>query len=80
MSFSGDYALEAGQEVLYITERAVFRLTDRGVTLTEIAPGVDMQKDILDRMDFAPAIAEDLKTMDPRIFQPEPMGLELLDQ
>ena len=80
VSFSGDYALEAGQEVLYITERAVFRLTDRGVTLTEIAPGVDMQKDILDRMDFAPAIAEDLKTMDPRIFQPEPMGLELLDQ
>lgn len=75
ITFSADYACKSGQKVWYITERAVFRLTPEGLLLTEIAPGVDLQRDILDHMTFRPAVAEDLKTMDPRLFRPEPMGL-----
>ena len=74
VTFSAEYARESGQQVMYITERAVFKLTDEGVELTEIAPGYDFQKDILDQMDFIP-IMHDVKTMDPRIFKDEPMGL-----
>ena len=76
VTFSGEYAMEKGQPVLYITERAVFRLTDQGMELIEVAPGVDLQKDVLDLMDFKP-IVRDVKQMDPRIFRPEPMGLTL---
>lgn len=76
VTFSGAYAQEKGQPVLYITERAVFQLTPEGVELTEIAPGVDLQKDILDQMDFKP-IMKDVKTMDGRIFRDALMGLAL---
>jgi len=75
ITFSGDYAKENGQPVLYITERAVFELREEGLVLTEIAPGMDLQKDILDQMDFAPIVAKDLKTMDERIFKDKLMGL-----
>ena len=75
VTFSAEYAKENDQNVMYITERAVFRLINGVLTLTEIAPGVDLQKDILDQMEFTPAIADDLKPMDARLFQPEPMGL-----
>lgn len=75
ITFSGKDAVNKGQEVLYITERAVFKLTDKGIMLTEIAPGVDIQKNILDKMEFEPVISPDLKTMDPRLFEPELMGL-----
>ncbi len=68
ITFAGQYA-PANQKVMYITERAVFELIDHQITLTEIAPGMDLQKDILDQMGFTPAIADDLKTMDPGIFQ-----------
>ena len=62
--------------MLYVTERAVFTLTPEGVELTEIAPGVDLQKDVLDQMDFKP-IVRDVKQMDERLFRTEPMGLTL---
>jgi len=61
--------------VHYLTERAVFRLTDHGLLLTEIAPGIDLDHDVLAHMDFTPTIAPDLREMDPRIFHDEPMGL-----
>lgn len=75
VTFSAEYAKENQQDVMYITERAVFRLIDGILTLTEIAPGVDLQKDILDQMEFTPALAKDMKLMDERLFQPEKMGL-----
>lgn len=77
ITFSSQYAQYTGQDVLFITERAVFRLKDRKMILTEIAPGVDMQKDVLDKMGFVPEIAPDLKMMDRRIFSEERMGLQL---
>lgn len=76
ITFAAEYAKETGQKVLYITERAVFELKDGVFTLTEIAPGVDLQKDVLDQMEFTPAIAEDLKLMDERLFKDELMGLK----
>ena len=77
ITFSADFGRMNGQNVLYVTERAVFRLTEKGLMLTEIAPGVDLEKDILQQMGFKPLIAEDLKLMDERIFRDEPMGLTI---
>ena len=75
-TFSGSYATQRRQPVLYITERCVFRLTAAGVELTEIAPGVDLDKDILAQMEFRPLISPALQEMDARIFQPGPMNLK----
>ena len=69
VTFSGDYAIENNQEVMYITERAVFKLTDNGLMLIEIADGIDLQTDVLDKMEFTPLISADLKIMDARLFQ-----------
>jgi len=77
VTFSGAEALRRGTPVTYVTERCVFELRPEGVTLTEIAPGVDLQRDILAQMEFAPAIAPDVREMDPRIFGLEKMGLRL---
>ena len=74
VTFSGGYALSKNQPVLYITERCVFRLKEGGMELTEIAPGIDLEKDILAQMEFKPLVAADLRLMDERIFRPEPMG------
>jgi propionate CoA-transferase len=74
-TFSGEQAFKRGQQVLYVTERCVFMLVEGGLALVEIAPGVDLQRDILDRMAFKPAISPTLKTMDARIFRDEPMGM-----
>ena len=74
-TFSGSYAAQRGQSVLYITERCVFRLVSDGLELTEIAPGIDLQRDILAHMDFAPRISPQLKIMDAAIFSSASMGL-----
>ncbi|MBL8403597.1 MAG: acyl CoA:acetate/3-ketoacid CoA transferase [Dechloromonas sp.] len=80
-TFSGPEAARRGKEVVYVTERCVFRLTARGLQLTEIAPGVDLQKDILDKMAFPPIIDGEPALMDARIFAEGPMGIrpEMLD-
>ncbi|MGG7143114.1 acyl CoA:acetate/3-ketoacid CoA transferase [Clostridium nigeriense] len=76
ITFSGSYSTSIGQEVLYITERAVFRLDKEGLILEEIAPGVDVEKDILALMTFKPVISSELKFMDKRIFREEKMALD----
>ncbi|MCG8403235.1 MAG: acyl CoA:acetate/3-ketoacid CoA transferase, partial [Firmicutes bacterium] len=76
VTFSGPYGAEKDQEVMYVTERAVFRLTKRGLLLTEIAPGIDLSRDVLGQMDFAPDVADQLREMDPRIFKDQVMGVK----
>ena len=76
VTFSGEYAAKIGQPVMYITERAVFELRKDGVYLTEIAPGIDLQTQVLDLMDFKPKMDGEPKLMDRRIFCDEPMGLK----
>jgi propionate CoA-transferase len=61
--------------VTYVTERAVFRGGPEGLELAEVAPGIDLEHDILAHMAFRPHIASDLREMDARLFRPEPMGL-----
>jgi propionate CoA-transferase len=68
-TYSGEHAYARGQEALYITERCVFRLVAAGLELIEIAPGIDLERDILGQMDFRPALSEDVKPMDPDIFR-----------
>lgn len=75
-TFSGEYASEKGQTVLYVTERAVFELRNGKPVLIEIAPGVELEKHILSQMDFVPEIAPNLSLMEARIFAAEPMGLK----
>ncbi len=73
--FNGRDFWAMGKEVLYVTERAVFRLTAKGIELIEVAPGIDVERDVLGRMEFRPEISPQLKQMDPRIFDAGPMGL-----
>jgi propionate CoA-transferase len=75
VTFSGERAHATGQSVLYITERCVLRLGDDGLELIEIAPGVDLERDVLARMGFRPQIARDVREMDAAIFTDAPLGL-----
>lgn len=75
VTFSGDYARKRHQEVWYITERAVLRLRDEGLVLEEIAPGLDLERDVLAHMDFRPLVSPRLREMDPRFFEDRPMEL-----
>lgn len=74
-SFNGKIAREKGQEVWIVTERAVFKLVPEGVKLVELARGVDLQKDVLDLMDFKPIMDEEIKTIDPDIYNDGEYGL-----
>jgi acyl CoA:acetate/3-ketoacid CoA transferase len=74
--FSGKQAAKYGHAISYITERAVFRLTDRGIVLDEIAPEIDIDKEILAKMDFLPIISSNLRTMDERIFDESKMNIK----
>jgi propionate CoA-transferase len=67
-TFSGAVSVQRGQHVLYVTERCVFKLTSEGLELVEIAPGIDVERDILGRMEFKPVLRRDPVTMDKRIF------------
>jgi acyl CoA:acetate/3-ketoacid CoA transferase len=65
--------------VVYVTERCIFNLEPDGVVLREVAPGLDLQKDILDQIGFNVKVAQDLKDMDPGLFRSELMGLNQLE-
>jgi propionate CoA-transferase len=75
VTFSGEYAAERNQPVLYVTERCVFELSPNGLKLIEVAPGIDVEKDILGQMAFQPIVEDDVKLMDDRIFRDAPMEL-----
>jgi propionate CoA-transferase len=77
VSFSGPRAVAQGQDIAYVTERCVMRLTPEGVTVTEIAPGAELERDILAQAEFPLRVASDLKVMDTALFRPEPIGLRL---
>ena len=73
LSFNGPYTVGKGTKVLYVTERAVFELRDGRLTLTEIAPGIDLQREVIDQLAAPVPVADDLRTMDERIFRDAPM-------
>jgi propionate CoA-transferase len=75
VTFSGPFAASRAQPVLYVTERCVFDLTAAGLELREVAPGIDIERDILAQMEFKPIVPEEPEVMDTRIFRSEPMGL-----
>ena len=77
VTFSGRRAIEEGQDITYVTERAVMKLTSEGIVLTEIAPGVDLQTHILDQSEFPLIVSDSLKVMDAGLFHEAPIGLTL---
>ena len=77
ISFSGKRAIQQKQNITYITERCVIRLLEKGLTVTEIAPGIDLERDVLGQAGISLEVSEDLKLMDFRLFDPTPMKLEL---
>ena len=77
VTFSGPRGVAQGQDITYVTERCVLKLTPEGIVLTEIAPGVDLQQHILDQSEFALIVSPDLKVMDAALFTDAPIGLTL---
>jgi acyl CoA:acetate/3-ketoacid CoA transferase len=77
VSFSGRRGVAQGQDVTYVTERCVMKLTPAGIVVTEIAPGVELQANILDQAEFPLIVSPELREMDKRLFQPGKMGLAL---
>jgi acyl CoA:acetate/3-ketoacid CoA transferase len=75
ITFNGPLASKQGQEVWYVTERAVFRLTPDGLLLSEVAPGLDVERDLQAKVGFSLRVAPDVRPMDGRLFQAQPMGL-----
>ncbi len=80
ITFAPRTTLAAGRSILFITERAVFRLTDQGMELTEIAEGVNIERDVLAQMDFQPLVSPHLKKMDPRLMGEGRIGMPHLEQ
>jgi acyl CoA:acetate/3-ketoacid CoA transferase len=77
ISFSGRRGVAQGQDVTYVTERCVIKLSEDGLMITEIAPGADLKRHVLDQADIALKVAPDLRVMDAALFRPERMGLTL---
>jgi propionate CoA-transferase len=73
--YSAGMGRERGQVALFVTERAVFRVGTQGLELIEVAPGLDVERDVIANMGFRPAVSADLRTMDARIFRPGLMNL-----
>jgi propionate CoA-transferase len=80
VSFSGRRAVETGQRITYVTERCVMNLTPQGLVVTEIAPGIDLERDVLGCASFKLGVSPDLRVMDETLFRPEPFGLKLLEE
>ena len=76
ISFSGKRAVAQGQQATYVTERCVMKLTADGLLVTEIAPGIDLDRDVLAQAATPLKVADDLRQMDPALFQPELIGLD----
>jgi propionate CoA-transferase len=77
VTFSGRMAKQRGQNVLYVTERAVIRLEPEGMTVIEVAPGIDLERDVLGQAEIPLRVSPELREMDARLFRPEPMGFEI---
>ncbi len=78
VSFSGRRGIAQGQDVTYVTERCVMKLRPEGLVVTEVAPGIDVERDVLRQAETESRVADDLRAMDPRLFRPEPIGLGLM--
>jgi acyl CoA:acetate/3-ketoacid CoA transferase len=77
ISFSGPRAVDQGQDIVYVTERCVLRLERDGVTITELAPGVDLERDVLAQAEFPLRVATDIRKIDPALFHAAPFNLQL---
>jgi acyl CoA:acetate/3-ketoacid CoA transferase len=77
ISFSGPRAVDQGQDIVYVTERCVLRLEKDGLTVTELAPGVDLGRDVLAQAEFPLRVAKDIRRMEPALFHAAPISLQL---